>query len=189
MYNKNINETLVKKIQKSRRLEKSLRMQLFPGYSSDDIRRWFSRNGINQHFPIEYFSTEIAIVTPKGIMMKIMPCDERKLCVWGGILKDNENLFEGAKRTLLEETGLEIEFSDKNFIEFSEHIHQETNGDILYLYSYRFVLLTYDIPGLVLDYNSKGFEYINKLNHQNFMPKVLPHQKEFIYYLLDTYYG
>lgn len=45
---------------------------------------------------IELRSTEIALVTPFGVMMQIRPSDHNQLGMWGGVLNDGEEPIVGA---------------------------------------------------------------------------------------------
>lgn len=182
-----MNYQLVAAIKKSHKLTLETRKKFFSNSSVKQIREWFASNTIDKHFPIEYVSTEIAIITPQGLLMQIRKHDKDSLGLWGGIVKDNEVVAKNAIRKILEETGINATIEDLEFIESVKHAHQYSNGDKAYFNAYRFILKLDHVPALRMNSDSNGFHIISKNSRYEDIARVLGHQQDFVHYLFDLY--
>lgn len=144
----------------------------FQGQGYRYIRNWLEEHGLDRHLAMEQRSTEIALVTPFGIMMQIRPTDHDQLGLWGGILTDTETPEDGAIRELREETGLEFPVEALEFMEENDHSHQYANGDKVIFHCYRFKIVLDYVPKIQTDEESTG---VYMLVHT-----VLDHQQDFV---------
>lgn len=150
----------------------AVRHTYFQGQGFGAIRNWLQENGLDRHLAIELRSTEIALVTPFGIMMQIRPTDHDQLGLWGGVLKDTETPEDGAIRELREETGIEFPADALEFMEENDHSHQYANGDKAIFHCYRFKIVLDYVPKIKTDEESTG---VFMLVHT-----VLDHQQDFV---------
>ena len=162
----------IKAIREAGIVTSAIRQTYFKGQGFGYIRNWLEKNGLDRHLEIELRSTEIALVTPFGIMMQIRPTDHDQLGLWGGVLKDTETPEEGAIREIREETGLEIPAEALVFMEENDHSHQYANGDKAIFHSYRFKVELDYVPQIKTDEESTG---VFMLVHT-----VLDHQQDFV---------
>ena len=79
----------------------------FPTLDFLAIRNQLEEMGLDRHMTIEQKSTEIALLTPSGVIMQIRPSDNNQLGLWGGVLEYGESFKDGAIRELFEETGIQ----------------------------------------------------------------------------------
>ncbi|MBR3614752.1 MAG: NUDIX domain-containing protein [Clostridia bacterium] len=121
---------------------------------------------------LELRSTEIAVLTPFGVIMQIRAYDHDQLGLWGGVLEEDEEPAAGAVRELKEETGLEITEEQLQFVEINEHFHEYANGDKAYFHSYRYILELDYVPKIVTDEESVGAIMV--------VHTILSHQQEFV---------
>ena len=110
-------------------ITEEIRMEYFKGMKFMTIRQWLEDHGLNRHFPIELYSSEVAIITPKGVMMQVRPCDADMLGLWGGVVEDGETPEDAIIRELYEELKLEVRAEDLKFVEKDNHFHRYQNGD------------------------------------------------------------
>lgn len=122
--------------------------------------------------PIELESTEIALLTPFGVLMQIRPTDKDQLGTWGGVILDGETPEDGAVRELFEETGVEISKEQLEFVETNEHYHQYGNGDKAFFKSYRYIVRFDIVPKITTDEESVGAVMV--------VHTILSHQQDFI---------
>ena len=164
-----------------------LRSSFFSKMTLPQIREWLEFNGFSRHLPIVTFSTEVAICTPKGVIMQIKPADNNRLCMWGGEINCGEEPVDGAVRELFEETGLIVEPNQLKFKQFIEHEHTYANGNVVRYNSFRYALVLNEVPKIILDPESSGYCFINSLSSEETVNKILPVQKEFILALAEEY--
>ena len=155
----------------------AIKEKYFSGVGFIGIRDKMEEIGLDRHTPIEFEATEIAVLTPLGILMQIRPSDNDQLGVWGGILDDGEEPAEGAIRELFEETGICITKDDLEFVEIDEHFHKYANGDKVYFTSYRYIVRFDYVPTVITDEESTGTVMVAHT--------ILYHQQEFIKRVLD----
>ena len=105
------------------KVTKEIREQYFSDFTFSDLRDWLEKNVSARHFPIEYDSTEIAIITPEGILLQRRSTDHDMLGMFGGVIENGETPVEGAIREILEETKLSVSESDLKFVEIHNHFH------------------------------------------------------------------
>lgn len=171
-----MNEIMKKEIREAGRVTAEMRKTYFQGMGFKTIRNKLEEIGLDRHTAIELESTEIALVTPFGVMMQIRPTDRDQLGMWGGVLEDGETPVEGAVRELREETGIEVDASQLEFVEVNEHFHEYASGDKAFFKSYRFILRLNYVPKITTDEESVGvFMVVHTiLSHQHdFVKKVL----------------
>lgn len=180
-----LSDTAKREIQKAGRVTDSMRENEFCNVEWQLIRDTLEENGLDRHMPIELRSTEIAVVTPLGIMMQIRPEDDNKLGVWGGLLEDGEFTKECAVRRLFEETGIFVEREQLTFAGVEEHLHEYANGDKVIFESYRYVLKLYKIPVLDPSAEATGVVFIKSVN-EKILKQLIEHQKSFIDKVIRT---
>ncbi len=147
----------------------------FDGMSFRDIRNWLEQNGYDRHTTIELKSTEILIITPKGIMMQMRTADQGKLGAFGGVLNDGEDQRDGAVREIKEETGLDVQPLDLQYVGYNQHEHVYTNGDKALFHTYRYVLRLKEVPSMVLNEEANGVEFVTSI-----VPNIIDHQQKFV---------
>ena len=137
---------------KHNRVDRNNRERHFAGMTHAEIRSILKANGLNPHMEIWFDSTEVAIITPEGILLHMRPADNGKLGLWGGILKNNkEGAGYGAIRKVYEETGLILTISDLTPDEFHSHSHRYANGDKAFFYTNRFIVRMDSVPAIIFD--------------------------------------
>lgn len=154
----------------------AIRETYFKGKDFRFIRDWLEEHEFDRHLPIELQSTEIALVTPFGIMMQIRPTDRDQLGFWGGVLEDNETPEEGAVRELREETGLHLPIESFEFVEEYTHSHEYANQDKAIFHTYRYKVSLDYVPKIQTDEESTGVFMV--------VHTILDHQQEFVKRLL-----
>lgn len=169
-------ECVKKKILEAGRVTSDIKKEYFYGSGFGTIRDKLEEMGLDRHMPIELRSTEIAVVTPFGIMMQIRPSDKNQLGLWGGVLNDGEEPEDGAIRELVEETGIQLSKGQLEFVELNEHFHEYANGDKAYFKTYRYVVKFESIPKITTDEESVGAFMV--------VHTILEHQRDFIKRLL-----
>lgn len=147
----------------------------FDGMSFGEIRNWLEQNDYDRHTMLELRSTEIVIMTPKGIMMQKRTADQGKLGVFGGVLADCEEPKNGAARELLEETGIGVEAEDLQYVGYFKHEHTYTNGDKALFHTYRYVLRLDEVPEPALNYEASGVEFVTSV-----VSNIIDHQQQFV---------
>lgn len=165
----------VKKIKEIGRITYQMKEEFFRGMNVLQIRNKCEELGIDRHIPIELYSTEIAVVTPSGVLMQIRH-DDNKLGLWGGMLECNETPIVGAIREFREETGLEIDEEKFEFVDEYDHTHEYSNGDKAILHTYRFKVCLNYIPSIQIDEESDGYcivSYPILSSQQDFVEKML----------------
>ena len=156
-----------------------MREEFFKGCGFKEIRDWLESQGLNRHMMIQLESTEVAILTPKGLMMQIRRTDRNQLGFWGGVIEDGETPLQGAVRELLEEAGLTVEQTALKFVGIDNHEHKYANGDEALFHAYRYELRLNYVPEIkeTDDDDTIGVFY---LSHT-----VLSHQREWAISLLE----
>ncbi len=129
--------------------------ELFKDHNVPFIRQWLEEHELDRHMMLELSSTEVAIVTPSGILLEIRTADNGKLGFPGGVLRNGETMSECAVREVWEELGLKIDQKDLEFVEDHIHTHEYANGDKALFRCCRFVCKMQDTPlNLELDEES-----------------------------------
>ena len=165
-------EDIKKKILEAGRVTSDIKKKYFYGFDFGTIRNQLEKMGLDRHMPMEIESTEIAVITPFGIMMQIRHFDNNQLSMWGGGLNDDEKPIDGAIRELKEETGIEVDESQLQFIEVDEHFHEYANSDKVYFKAYRYCVRFEEIPKITTDEESVGAFMV--------VHTILDHQQDFI---------
>ena len=166
-------------IERLGRITSKMQETLFLGMSVKEIRNCLKENGMDFHMPIELRSTEIAIVTPCGVMMQIRSYDRNQLGLWGGVIEENETPEEGAVRELYEELELYVTKDQLTFVEEDDHFHQYANGDKAIFHAYRFVIYFDFIPTIKTNEESAGVAYVDHT--------ILSHQRDYVQRILDGF--
>lgn len=162
-------------LEKDGMLTKQIRSQYFNGCDFTVVRKRLGEMGFDPHTCLELESTEIALVTPKGILMQKRNYDQKGLYtlgLWGGVLNCDETPEEGATRELKEETGLDITVTKENFVEIDTHHHEYANGDKVLFHTHRYKVVIDYVPEIQLDEESAGMQFVRAL--------VLDHQRGFV---------
>lgn len=167
-----MNKNLYNEILEAGRVTTKIKKEHFAGMDVKTIRNTLEELGLDRHMPIELMSTEIALLTPFGVLMQVRPTDHDQLGMWGGVLNDGENPVSGAVRELREETGIIVDESQLEFKELNEHFHEYANGDKAYFKSFRYVVRFDYVPKVVTDEESVGAVMVAHI--------ILDHQQEFI---------
>lgn len=150
--------------------------ELFKDRNFPFIRQWLEDHELDRHMMLELSSTEIAIITPYGVMMEIRAADNGMLGLPGGVLRGGETMSECAVREVWEELGLRIDQRDLTFVEDNLHTHEYANGDKALFRCCRFVCKMQDIPlTLEVDEESLGVEIVKEVTDD-----ILPEQQEFV---------
>lgn len=173
-------EEIKNEILKAGKVTSEIKKKYFFENSFELIRDKLDKLGIDRHMPIELESTEIAILTPNGILMQIRPLDKNQLGLWGGALNDGEEPKDGAVRELFEETRIKINKEQLEFLEIHEHFHEYSNKDKAYFKSYRYLVRFNTVPKIITDSESVGTCIVSHtiLNHQQDLIKRLLGEKE-----------
>lgn len=172
-------KTIKQAIREAGRVTTDIRKNFFSGYKFMAIRNWLEENGLNRHMAIELESTEIALITPFGVLMQIRRYDHDQLGMWGGVIEDGEQPYQAAARELFEETGIKIADSQLEFVEVNEHYHKYDNGDEAYFKSYRYIVRFENVPKVTTDEESVGAVMVAHT--------ILSHQQDFIRRVLDKH--
>lgn len=170
-----MNRQLKEILEKEGIVTKQLQNQYFKGLGFGRIRQYLAEIGLDPHTCIELDSTEIALVTPRGILMQIRNYDEKgieTLGLWGGALKSGESPEEGATREIKEETGLDLTITLEHFVEIDTHYHEYANGDKALFHAYRYVVTLDYVPEIHTDDESRGAQLVRGF--------VIDHQREFV---------
>lgn len=149
---------------------------VFQGYGFLKIRNCLEENGLDRHMPIELTSTEIALLTPQGVLMQSRPSDRGQLGMWGGVVEHGETPIEGAIRELREELGLEVAEEQLEFVEIDIHDHEYANGDKAHFKCYRYILKLDYVPKVTFDSEtSSAIMVVHTIisHQQNFIKRVL----------------
>lgn len=167
---------MIEEIKKLGKITLKMKEDYFKNMKLIEIRNWLEENGFDRHMPIEILSTEIAIMTPKGVLMQIRPNDHNQLGLWGGIIEEGEQPIECAIREIYEETQISISADKLLFVEENDHFHQYANGDKTLCHTYRFKVLLDYVPEIIIDEESKGtvlVEHTIAKHQQEFIKKIL----------------
>lgn len=158
-----LSDRLAERIQEEGKVSKEIRKEFFGGKGFGYIRDWLEKHNLDRHMPLELDSTEVALVTPKGILMQIRQADDGKLGFFGGCMNDGETPKEGAIREIMEETGLSLKEED---LELSEDIaspHEYPNGDKVLFRTYRYIAHFDEVPKIKLDEESLGSKLVTEV--------------------------
>lgn len=167
-----MNKAIYNEILQAGCVSTAIREKYYSGVGFMAIRDKMEEIGLDRHTPIELESTEIAVLTPFGVLMQIRPSDNDQLGTWGGVLRDGEDPAEGAMRELFEETGIYITKDDLEFVEIDEHFHEYANGDKARFKCYRYIVRFNYVPTVTTDEESVGAVMVAHT--------ILHHQQEFI---------
>ena len=173
-------EDVVKKIKAEGKVSEELIKKFFKGKSFKEIREWLTENGLDTHIILELQSTEIALITPVGIIMQVRKLDNNKLGLWGGSLEREETPRQCAVREIFEETRLQISERKLKFISVDKHYHTYSNGDRAKFTTHRYKLIFDYVPEIVLDEESTDYEIITSVDH-----RIIEEQKYFVYQCLQ----
>lgn len=167
-------------ILKDKKITKAVRLKFFYGWGFKQIRDWLEEHGLDRHTAIEFISTEIALVCPRGIIMQVRASDNNKLGLWGGVLNDDEEPEDGAVRELREETGVEIDKSQLVYTGIDEHTHTYANGDMAVFTAHRYIVQLDYVPKIHIEGaadETSGICYLTP---------ILDHQREFVNQILGN---
>lgn len=147
------------------------------------IRGWLREHDMDPHMRLELNSTEIALITPWGVMLEVRTADNGKLGLCGGVVRRNETTLECAVREIREELGIKVKADSLKFVEDNIHAHTYANGDKALFHCYRFVCMLSDIPDeLEFDSESTGVEIVRNLRDD-----ILPAQQDFVSRCIQQY--
>lgn len=162
----------------SKRLELGSKYKHFHGLTIEETRDKLEKMGISRHILIEAKTTEIAVVTPKGILMQIRSDESNSVSLWGGIIYDDEDSVDAAVRRLYEESGIKVEREQMEFKNIYGHSYTYENGDKCYFHTYQYAVYLDHVPEVILnDDTSIGSILVNNT--------ILSHQQPFVQDLLN----
>lgn len=170
------NKNIKKEILEVGRVTADIKKNYFESETIRTIRNRLEEMGLDRHMPLELNSTEIALITPLGILMQIRPSDRDQLGLWGGTIEDGETPEEGAIRELFEETGIKITADRLEFVEVDEHFHKYQNGDKAVFKAYRYIVRFEHVPPIITDEESVGAFMVTHTilsQQQEFVKRVL----------------
>lgn len=157
--------------------------ELFKRKSVVQIRDWLEDHDMDRHMMLELTSTEIAFITPWGIMMQVRASDEGKLGLFGGVVNDGETVREGAIREVREKLGLKLKSDDLKWEGTDTHKHTYSNGDKVLFNVHRFVCQLEVVPDeLELNSESADVTFVKNVN-----PDILKYQQDFVAGCIATY--
>lgn len=172
--------TAIEAITREKKVTKAIRLEYFRGWGFAKIRDWLEEHGIDRHTAIEFISTEIALICPRGLIMQVRASDSNKLGLWGGVVNDDEKPEDGAVREIREETGVVINVNQLEFSGIDAHSHTYANGDMAAFTAYRYIVR--------LDYNPEI--HIEGAPDEStgvcYLTPILDHQKEFVNQILGN---
>ena len=171
-------------IKEENKISEEVRTNNFADMSENDIRDCLELHGFDRHMPIEYSYSNIAILTPNGLMLRIAT-SENKYRMWGDVIKYDESPREGALRTLYEQTKIKASEEELVFVSTNAHTCQSENGDILHMKMHTFVLEYDDIPELRLNRKESGWIMFSDTD---FIYNIVTPQKEFIKRICDFFF-
>lgn len=152
---------VIERIKRENGVSADVRKDFFSNMSFQDIRNWLEENNLNRHLAIELTSTEVAVITPDGILLQVRATDSNQLGMWGGVVLNGESPEDGAVRELKEETGMDVKKEDLEFVEVNRHFHCYDNHDKAVFNCHRFILRLDKTPEVIIDHESNGFKIIN----------------------------
>lgn len=160
-----------------------MRKTMFAGMNFLQIRDYLESQGLDRHMPIELESTEIALLTPKGIILQVRSQNEG-IGLWGGSIEYGETPIEGAIREVFEETGLRLETWDLKYVEKKKYFHCYPNGDQAIFTAYRYVVKMSNVPEIELtDGESVGYIISKEIPKE-----LMEEERDFVEKLIKTVY-
>ena len=178
-------EELAKEIAATGRVTLEVWEKHFTGLDHRQVRAWLQNHGLPSDMILELKSTEIAVVTPAGILMQVRGSDNGQLGMWGGANNWYENYETCARRELWEETRIFTREGQLTHYEDNHHYHRYANGQQADFITRRYVLVLSYVPEIVLDQESTGMRLITSVENQ----PILEHQVDYIKRLIEVYYG
>lgn len=157
-----------------------MRKTTFAGMNFLQIRNALEAQGLDRHMPIELESTEVALITPEGIILQVRAQNEG-IGLWGGSIEWGETPLEGAVRELAEETGLLLKEEQFTYMETHKHSHTYPNQDKAIFTAYRYVVRLEYIPEIRIDEESTGYVIIKEL-----IDGIMKSDAEFVKQLLSS---
>ena len=157
----------------------------FIGMGHRQVRAWLQNHNLPADMILELRSTEIAVVTPAGILMQVRGSDNGQLGMWGGANIWYENYETCARREMWEETRIALKEGQLIEKEDNQHYHKYANGQQADFHTRRYVLLLDYVPDIVLDHESTGSRLITSVVDE----PILDHQVDFIRRVLEEYYN
>lgn len=154
------------------------RRTYFPKLTQDEIRDMLGRLGLDKQVAIEYLAVELAIMTPKGVIMRVSPEDDGRIALWTDNLKDGETPREGAIRMLKEQTGIVITDKSLQFVDTEYYRHEFANGDKVFLNAFRYAIYFDEVPKLVNPkFHPVLIKHTFRANQEDFVDKLLYEKK------------
>lgn len=163
-----------------------IKTKYFFGLGFQEIRNQLENLGLDRHMEIELESTEIALLTPKGIVLQVRSDESNMIDLWGGSLECGESLGQCVAREFYEETGIQVPEKEFEFWEEYQHSYEYENGDKALFHSYRFTVTFDNIPNIVLNEESVGVVMFSKA--EELPDAIAPEQRDFIEFLLNYLY-
>ena len=145
------------------------RRTYFPKLTQDEIRDMLGRLGLDK---------QVAIMTPKGVIMRVSPEDDGRIALWTDNLKDGETPREGAIRMLKEQTGIVITDKSLQFVDTEYYRHEFANGDKVFLNAFRYAIYFDEVPKLINPkFHPVLIKHTFRANQEDFVDKLL-HEKK-----------
>lgn len=179
------NKDLAQIISDTGRVTLAIWESYFIGLGHRQVRAWLKDHGLPAEMILELRSTEIAVVTPKGILMQVRGSDNGQLGMWGGANIWYENYETCARREMWEETRIALKEGQLIEMEDNRHYHKYANGQQADFITRRYVLLLEYVPEIVLDQESTGARLVTSVENE----PILEHQIDFIQRVLQEYYN
>jgi len=167
-------EELVRQIIRQNAVTLKVREKYFKEKDFKFIRDWLEKHNIDRHLSIDVKSAGILLLISNSnennkVLVQVRSSEKNRLGIFGGGIEGNETPIECAIRELREETGMEVDESQLEFLEINEHNLEYKNGDKVHYIAHIYILRLNEYPFIKLDNESNGMISISKENYKYFI--------------------
>ena len=142
-------EDIIRQIKEKGYVANSIRTQFFPGQNEDEIRNWLVANGYDRETLIEFNFVEVAIVTPKGLLMHISNSEKNRIEFFKNINPDDKIAKKRAIAILDEKCGIKVNYEQINYVGFSrQYLMHNRKDNMILSNSYRFKVVLDYVPNV-----------------------------------------